>query len=170
MAAQKFLQHDGNGAFKEVVPATSGGAADANKIPALDSNGQFPPGMMSPGIGADVVVVPAAEALSAGDFVNLFDNGGTYSARKADASAVGKRCHGYVISAVANGANATVYRDGNNGSVTGVPIGGVYLSATTPGGVTGTPPSAPGQIVQQLGVATSATNINFEAHETIELA
>jgi hypothetical protein len=125
--------------------------------------------MMPVGIGADTAAITASEALAAGDFVNIWDNTGA-RARKADASTAGKEAHGFVLATVSSGAVATVYFEGTNTQVTGQTPGMVYLSASTAGRATTTPPSAAGNIVQSLGFATSATAINFQAGTTITLA
>lgn len=169
MAANKYLEHDGNGGTREVVPATTGGGGDANKVAALDANGQLTLPMMPTGIGADTVVVASSENLSAGDLVNLWDDGGTIKARKADATSAGKEAHGFTKDAVTSPANATVYRDGNNGAVTGQTPGKHFLS-TTAGQSSTTAPSSTGNVVQPVGFCTLATNINFEAGKTVELA
>lgn len=148
---------------------TSSGSGDSGKLPALDASGKLDSSMMPVGIGADVKILPATEALSAGDFVNVYNASGTPSCRKADATTSGKRCHGFVLSAVSNGANATVYFEGTNNQVSGMTAGDVFLS-TTAGAATATAPSASGNLVQNLGVATSATEINFESQQPIILA
>lgn len=117
---------------------------------------------MPTGIGADVAVVDASENIAAGDFVNIWNDGGAAKVRKADASAAGKEAHGFVLAAVTSGNPATVYFEGTNDQVTGQTAGPVYLSATVPGAATSTPPSTAGQVVQRIGVATSATSINVE--------
>lgn len=151
------------------VPAivTSTGAGDAGKLAELDSTGRLDSSVLPVGIGADTKILPATEALAAGDFVNIYDVSGTASARKADASAAsaGKRAHGYVLAAVTSGQPATVYFEGANGQRTGLTAGLTYvLSNAAPGGVlplSGAPTTA-GHILQVLGVATSATEINVE--------
>ena len=146
------------GVLQEVAAATDGGGANANKIPELDSNGRLTAAMMPAGIGSDVGTVNATENLAAGDFVNIYDNAATPGVRKADASAAGKEAHGFVLSAVTSGNPATVYFEGVNDQVTGMTAGKVFLSAAT------------GNAVQRLGVAVSATEINFEASQPIILA
>jgi hypothetical protein len=89
--------------------------------------------------------------------------------RLADATTAGKQAHGFVLSAVTQAANATVYFEGNDNAITGAVAGNVYLS-TTPGGFTSTPPATTGNVVQKVGVATSATSINVEFAEPVELA
>lgn len=124
--------------------------------------------MMPTGVAADVALVTASEALSAGDLVNIWNSTGA-KVRKADASTAGKEAHGFVIAGVAGAGVATVYFEGSNGMVTGQTPGVVYLS-TTPGLTTSTAPSVAGQVVQRVGFATSATAVNFQAQEPIVLA
>lgn len=147
---------------------TSAGAADAGKIPALGGDGRLDTTFMPPGIGADTKIIAASEALAAGDFVNVWNSTGA-KVRKADATTSGKEAHGFVLAAVSNGANATVFFEGPNTAVSGQTPGPVYLS-TTAGLATATPPSATGNVVQRIGVAVGATEINFEGSQPIVLA
>lgn len=147
---------------------TSAGAGDSGKVVALDASGRIDNSMMPVGIGADTATIQASEALAAGDFVNVHNSGGA-RVRKADATAAGKEAHGFVLSAVSNGANATVYFEGTNTQVSGQTPGTVFLLATA-GTAGATPPSTAGNVVQKLGVAVSATAINFERGEPIVLA
>ena len=139
---------------------TSAGAGDSGKLPALDATGKLDTTFMPTGIGADVALIDASEALAAGDFVNIFDSTGA-KCRKADATTGGKEAHGFVLAAVDSGNPATVYFEGSNGQVSGQTPGGVFLSATA-GLATSTAPSSSGNVVQRIGIATSATNINFQ--------
>lgn len=146
----------------------SAGAGDAGKTVILDSTGRIDNSMMPVGIGADTAVIEASEALAAGDFVNVWNDSGA-KVRKADATTAGKEAHGFVLAAVSSAANATVYFEGTNTQVTGMTPGNVFL-ATTAGLATSTAPSASGNVVQRLGFAVSATEINFEAQQPIVLA
>lgn len=165
--ADKYLKHAA-GAFTEVEGlVTSAGAGSAGKIPALDASGRLDATVMPAGIGADVKTITTSEALGAGDFVNIWNSSGP-KVRKADASTA-KEAHGYVLAAAASGAAAVVYFEGPNPQVSGLTAGNVYLS-TTPGASTNTPPSGSGQIVQRLGVAVAATEVNVELGVPITLA
>lgn len=148
----------------------SAGAADSGKLAALDASGRLDTTVMPPGIGADTASITASEALAAGDLVNIWNNGGTANARKADGSTSGKEAHGFVLSAVANGAAATVYFEGTNTQCTGLTPGNQFLSASTPGKSTATAPSASGNVVQRVGFATSATAMNFQSQPPVVLA
>lgn len=161
--AQGFLARV-NGRLKQIAAiVTSAGAADAGKIAALDAGGKFDASFLPSGIGANQVVVPTSESLSAGDFVNLYDNGGVLTARKADNSNA-RAAWGYVEAAVTSPANATVKRlntvnAGRSGLTAGV---GYWLG--TAGGVISAPLDATdvanvGKICQYLGIANSATEL-----------
>lgn len=164
----KYISNNA-GILTEVIAGTTGGATDANKIPALDSNGRLTSSMLPTGIGADTASIATSESLTAGDFVNVWNNAGSPAVRKASASGIATRCHGYVIASFTHPSTATVYFEASNTAVTGQTTGDVYLSATA-GQATTTAPTTSGQIVQYLGVATSATSINFEADTPIVLA
>lgn len=168
MAAKKFLRFI-NGIFTEVFGVqTSAGAANAGDIVALDDTGRLDNSLMPVGIGADTKTINASEALAAGDWVNVWNSTGA-KVRKADATTAGKEAHGFVLAAVANGAPALVYFEGTNTQVTGQTPGPVFLQ-TTAGTGGATIPSASGNVVQNLGVALSATEVNFERGTTVTLA
>lgn len=168
MAGQKFLRLN-NGVPTETEATQTGGAGNENKIPALDPTGRIPESMLPVGIGADTAEIDASETLSAGDYVNVWNDGGTPKVRKADATAAGKEAHGFVLDAVTSGNPATVYFEGTNTQVSGQTAGPVYLS-TTAGAGSSTPPSGAGNVVQRVGFAYSATNVNFEAGQHYVLA
>lgn len=166
--ADKYLKN-ASGSLAEVEGLTSSsGAGDAGKIPALDSGGKLDLSMMPTGIGADTATIEASENLAAGDLINIYDASGA-KCRKADATIAGKEAHGFVLSTVTSGANATVYFEGSNDQVSGLTPGVQFLS-TTAGAATNTAPSSSGNIVQKVGVATSATNLNVEFGNPITLA
>lgn len=165
---EKFLQHDATGGFREVEAVGTGGTGQENKIAALDSSGRFDSSMMPTGIGAEISIVPASGALAAGDLVNVFNDGGVMRARKADASTAVAPANGFVLAAVADTANATVYWGGLNGQCTGLTPGPHFLS-TTAGISNHVPPSATGNIVQKVGIAISATTLFFNPQDPILL-
>jgi hypothetical protein len=165
----KFLKRDSaDGLIKEEVTATAGGAPSANKVPELDASGRLAATMMPLGIGADTQVVLASEALNAGDFVNLYNNAGTLNARKADASNA-RQCDGFVNAAVANGANATVYLEGQNEALAALTPGSKYFLGVA-GAISTVPASTAGHIHQYIGKALAATELVFEPDEPILLA
>lgn len=147
--------------------ATSAGAGDAGKLAALDGAGRLDATMMPVGIGADTQIIVASETLAAGDFVNIWSSTG-FKARKADNTIAGKEAHGFVLSGVAAAANATVYFEGTNTAVTGQTPGNVFLGVT--GQAAAAAPTSAGNVVQRIGIATSATSINFQSQPPITLA
>lgn len=166
--ADKYIVQN-SGSLKEVeATVASVGAGSAGDIVALDGNGKLDNSVMPTGIGADTALIEASEDLAAGDFVNIYESTGA-KCRKADATVVGKEAHGFVLAVVTSGSNATVYFEGTNNQVTGLTAGVQFLD-TTAGLCTLTAPSASGNIVQKLGIALSATSMNFEAANPIELA
>lgn len=169
MAAKKLLRLIG-GVITEVFGVqTSAGAANAGDIVALDDTGRLDNSMMPVGIGSDTAVIDASEGLAAGDWINVWNDGGAAKVRKADATAAGKEVNGFVLAAVTSGNPATVYFEGTNTQVTGQTPGPVWLQ-TTAGAGGATAPSASGNLVQQVGVALSATSVNFERGTPVVLA
>lgn len=168
MPAKKFLRFV-SGVFTEVFGVqTSAGAANAGDIVALDDTGRLDNSLMPVGIGADTKSITTSEALAAGDWVNVWNSSGA-KARKADATTAGKEVHGFVLAAASSGASALVYFEGTNTQVTGQTPGPVFLQ-TTAGSGGATIPSASGNVVQRIGVALSATEVNFEGGPAVTLA
>ena len=163
--AQKFLKQVSGNLVEQEALTSSAGAADAGKIVATGPDGRLAETVMPAGVGADVQVILASENLSAGDFVNIYDNAGTVNCRKADAS-TNKQADGFVKSAVNSGENATVYFDGANSNVTGLTVGApAFLSGATPGAVISAAPTTAGHISQKLGKALTATSMTVEISE-----
>lgn len=168
MAAKKFLRLV-NGVLTEIFGVqTSAGAGNAGDLVSLDDSGRIDNSMMPVGIGADTATISASETLAAGDWVNVWNDSGA-KVRKADATTAGKEVNGFVLAAVTSGNPATVYFEGTNTQVTGQTPGPVYLQ-TTAGTGGATIPSASGNVVQQIGVAVSATAVNFERNAPVVLA
>lgn len=157
-----------SGKLKQIVASVTG-TADA--IPSGDAAGKLDISWMPTGVGAEVLVCPANENLSAGNFVSLVNNAGAINVRKADASTVGKPAHGFVLANVTSPANATVYFLSNtNTACSGLTVGADYYLATTAGTITSTVPSTAGNVVQWIGTAQSATAITFQSSDIVELA
>ncbi len=169
--ADRFLRYDAGKVKQQEATDTSTGVAEAGDIVALDSSGKLDASLLPTGVGADVKIVEVDEAsgLSAGDYVNIFDNAGE-KVRLADNSN-GRDAHGFVVSSHADGTNATVYFEGANTDLSGLTPGGrVYLD--TAGGVTQTPLDSvadAGKIHQLLGTAISATEVNTDITDCILL-
>lgn len=171
MAGNKYIALV-SGRKQEVASIqSSAGVGDAGKIPALDTAGKLDVTMMPVGVVADSKLLVAFENLTAGDFVNVFDDGGTAKARKADAATAGKEVDGFVLASVSTAANATVFFEGTNTQLSGLTLGArYYLSAATAGLATATPPSTASNVVQYIGRAVSATELSFEPDDGVVLA
>lgn len=163
----KFIKQINGILTEEATVSTSSGAASANKVPELDANGKLDATMMPTGVGAEIASAVASEALTAGNFVNIYNNAGTPTCRRADNSN-NRPANGFVKAAFASSATATVYLEGLNDQVTGQVAGGVFLG--TSGGATATAPTGAGNIVQRIGVAVTATAISFSPSDPIVLA
>ena len=161
----RFLNLEGGKEKLDSAISTSAGVADANKIVQTDSTGRFDSSLMPVGIGADTQEIVSFEDLVAGDFVNIFDDGGTVSVRKADATNA-RDANGFVLSGVTAPALATVYFEGTNTQLSGM-TGGARQYLGTAGGVTETPNTTTGQLHQYLGKASSATELNVEMDDCI---
>jgi len=161
-----------SGALTEEATGATGGAGDANKVPNLDANGKLVLAMMPDGVGADTIVLPAGEALSANEMVNIYNDAGTIKCRLIDAGTNKYAAHGYVTATVDSGNDATVYL---GGSLTGLTInatdvGKRAFASETPGAYTFTPVSGTGKMHQIVGIASSTTVLRFEPEEPITLA
>jgi len=115
----------------------------------------------------DLVKV-ASEDLAAGDLIHIWDDGGTAKARKADASA-GYEAHAWVRDAVTSGNEVFAIFGGYTNLYSGLTAGVQYLSATG-GSFSDVAPTTTGYLQQKIGVAVSATQIQFSFQQAITLA
>jgi hypothetical protein len=150
--------------------ATTGGAGDANKVPALDAAGKLPMAMMPTGVNNEALSIVASEAIAAGAFVNIYSNAGTLNIRNADNSAAGKEAHGFVLAAVSSSATGTVYLPSSiNTGQTGRTVGARQFLGTV-GTAVETAPTASGTVVQIIGQATATTTVVFNPHPPITIS
>ncbi|MBF0402180.1 MAG: hypothetical protein HQL90_15615 [Magnetococcales bacterium] len=150
---------------------SSAGVGSAGRGVALDATGKLALNMMPTGVGPELNSLVAYENLTAGDFVNVFNDAGTPKARKADATDGGKRAHGFVKASPTAGQSVDVYFDGANSSLSGLTPGSRYfLSAATAGGITTTPPATAGNLVQYLGTALASNTIAFRPTDGVVVA
>ena len=161
MAGEKFLK-EVSGQVTEIIATQTGGAGNEDKIPSLNASGQIDITMLPTGVGADTASIVASENLLAGDFVNIWNDGGTPKIRKAIAED-SKLADGFVLDAVTSPASGIVYFEGRNTAKTGLtPAAVYYLSDATAGEITSTAPSASSKHVQRVGKAYSATGVTTE--------
>lgn len=170
MAGNKYISNAAGVLTEVAAKQTSAGAGDAGVIPALDANGKLDSTMMPTGVAADTQSLVTSENLATGDLVNVWNNGGVFTARKADASVAGKEAHGFVLAATTSPAAATVYLGGINTGATGLVAGNLFLSASTAGLTTATAPSGTGKVVQRVGVALTSTSFQFDPLVAVTLA
>lgn len=112
--------------------------------------------------------IVASENLVSGNFVNIWLDGATLKARRADATSISTRAHGFVLNSFTSGTNAYVYFDLFN-VLSGLTPGSIQYLSTSPGAVTETPPTGSGNIVQQLGVATATNEMYVEISQPVIL-
>jgi len=151
---------------RQTASDSSTGATDAGKVVALASNGKIDPTMIdSTALGGGGDAILCTEALAQGDWVNIFLSGGVRKCRKALAQDGTKPAHGFVTAAFTSGSAATVYRSGTNTKIaltgfTTSDIGAaLFLSPTTSGGCTKTPPTTAGQLLQRLGYISDVNTL-----------
>lgn len=172
MAAKSFLRLVAGKIQAIQAVVVSAGAANDGDVIALDATGRIDNSVLPVGVGPDVsqIEVEDASGLSAGDYVNVFDNGGTTKVRLADNSN-GRGAHGFVKASFADAATATVYFEGPNTDLSGL-VAGTRIFLGTAGDVISTP-LAPitdtGKISQLLGVAMSPTEVNTDIDDCIQL-
>jgi hypothetical protein len=100
------------------------------------------------------IFVQATEALSYGQLLNIYDSGGTLSARKADALDLSKPAHAICdqVGGIANGQSGeALFMSGRTLGIGGTTVGAAYYLSTD-GAIQLTPPVATGVINQIVGV------------------
>lgn len=161
----KFINLESGKLKSNAALDVSTGSGDASKIIKTNSSGLVDVSLMPVGIGPDVKVLVASEAIGNGKYVNIYNNAGTETCRLADSSN-SREAHGFVAASVLNAANATVFFEGPNKNLSGLTPGArQYLS--TSGGVTATPVTT--GIHQLLGIAVDATTINTDIDDVVVL-
>lgn len=121
-------------------------------------NGQTRQFLLTAAGGGSTATLVADEAITAPSLVSVKAN---FHIVHANAS-TGLPANGFITTTVGSGAVAIVYGGGVVGGFSGLTGGSAFLSYTTPGGVTSTPPaSGSGDYAQLVGYAISATTIVF---------
>lgn len=101
----------------------------------------------------------AAETLTAGNLVYIYNLAGVPKIYKADADN-NRPANGFILVGAAAGEIVQVYSHGYNPFMTGLVPGPVYLS-TTAGAASNAPSIVAGTLSQRVGFALSSTLINF---------
>jgi len=113
------------------------------------------------------ITATAGENLAEGDLVELYNNGGTLTARKATC-ATWYKAEGFVLDTITSGNTGTIYLSGTVTGLAGLTPGAKQFLSTN-GDVTETATNTSGYIIQEVGVALSATTMIFRPQEAIEL-
>jgi hypothetical protein len=165
--ANKYLTLiSGRDTLKEATVISAGGA-NAGELVALDASGKIDETVLPSSIVPDVKVLETTEALSAGNYVNIYNATGTVKCRLADNSN-DRPAMGYVKTSYSSGATTVkVYFEGANSNLSALTLGARYYLGTA-GAPTATPVTA--GIHQFLGIAISATEINTDIDDEIVIA
>lgn len=154
--AKFFTFNDTTQAFEEVAFVAVGGSANANKAVELNSEGFIDSSMLA---SAEVKVGLASESITAKELVYIKADG---TVAKASAAVSGHKTQGWAANSASVGQPVTVHQEGTIGGLSGLtPEATLFLSATTAGGYTETAPTGSGETLQVIGVALSATELNF---------
>lgn len=157
----KFLTQTDAGVRQLTAGATT---ATPDSLVSTGPTGVIDASLLPPEVGENTESLETTENLSAGAFVNQFDDAGTSKVRLANA-ATGRLANGFVTSSFVTGETATVIPLGqDNTARTGLTPGTNYwLSNASPGnvvdGATLYANVANGHYYQLLGVATSTTTL-----------
>jgi hypothetical protein len=151
-----------------VSAALIGGANSAYEVAALNSAGVFDVTMLPAGLNVDAQSLPATEAIAAGALVNVWSSGGVPSARNADNTSTGKPAVGFASAAIASGSSGTITYAGIITGLTGLTPGAPYFLGTAGALVLAAAlPTAAGTVIQAVGIALSATTLQFNAQPQI---
>jgi hypothetical protein len=115
--------------------------------------------------------IAASEPLSAGDLVNVWNNGGVPMVRRADASTVTDEpciASGFVLKDAAIGDEIIVYTSGYNPLMSNLEPGRAFLSGD-PGKAASSAPTNSGTIVQRVGYVVNANTLDFAPGPSIVL-
>ena len=149
----------------ELRSAISTFTGNANEIISTNGSGVIDNSLLPSNLGSITVAgVTAVGTVTAGEFVQIFDNTGTLSVRTADGP-LGIYANGFVTTTIPDTTTGTVFQFGENNSVAGLTPGVLYHLGAA-GALTTTPDVATaGAVVQLIGTAQSATNIPFEGQD-----
>lgn len=110
-------------------------------------------------INSDIVKA-VSEDIPAGSLIHIYVDTGTIKARLADAGN-SFEAHAFVKETYLTGARPRVHFAGINDKASGLTTGLNFLSAASPGTSAAAAPAGSGDIVQEVGIALSATTLLF---------
>lgn len=169
--ANKMIELDAAGLIhKSFLPyrfiTVGGTTGHAGMAAVLDGTGKWHMSLMPVGVGAEVVIGNASEALAAGNLCNIHAVATALALRKASATAVATNANGFVLASFASGASSTMYGVSNEiTGLSGLTIGAQYYLSSTAGGIATTAPTGDNHIVQRIGRAHSVSAIIFSNSE-----
>ena len=111
----------------------------------------------------------AGEALVAGNIVNVYNNAGTLTARKAAATTVTLQATGYVNTAYSTSDTVTILTGGANSNLSSLTLGATYYLSATPGAVDTVVVSTTNYVIQELGWANTTASLLFTPKKGIVL-
>lgn len=107
-------------------------------------------------------MIKATEDIEAGDFVNIYDNGGSTEMRLAIASDPTLGATAFVLADITAGGNGRAFFAGlNTAAPVLTTITEVYLNDSVGGKAAAIKPTTSGHIIQPLGVAIATVGIFF---------
>lgn len=172
MAGKKYMARVNGQTILIAATQASAGAANGGDLVALGADGKLDPSVYNAGTGVTTTPYPATEAIGAGKFVNIYSASGTMSIRLADNSN-SRPANGFVLTAVANGAQGAVYDlDATNTALSGLTVGATYYLGTAGGVITpalDATTATAGTIDQKLGFAKSATELKTDDFDYVVL-
>lgn len=133
-------------------------------VPAIPPPSPSPTPTPTPPVPVLSVVLTATENLAADALVSFWASG----VRNANATDNTKPAGGFVTAAVASGSPATVYLAGLI-TLSSLTPGAPYYLGISSGTATASAPSSGGNLVQQVGIAASATQLVFNPQPGITL-
>jgi hypothetical protein len=152
----------------ESTVQSSTGAGDAGRVPGLDAGGKLDATFMPTGFGSDTRTITAGETVAGGSVGYL---NGTGQILKADANAVAKAATCFVLATISNASSGTVYfGSGIITGLSGLTPGQPYFLSNIATGAVGLYSDftfTTGDIIQQVGVAISSTELYFEPQTPI---
>jgi len=122
--------------------------------------------LLAQALPAIAVYLPTSQLLTKGSFVNIFLDGSIAKLRLADANYPDRSADGFIVDDVNAGVPTLMLTSGLNTAVVPTAGGEIWLSTTTPGGYSFTPPDPTnpanaGKLMQSIGKAIPGVGLLF---------
>jgi hypothetical protein len=172
MAGNKFLYNNAGQLTEQRGLQVTAGASSAGSIVALNASGLIDSTMLTSVSALPTVSAVASSAITAGMLVNIYGNAGVLNLRPADCTVVGSEANAFATANIASSATGSV--NVGEGVVTGSALSGLTVGSKyflgTAGAISLTAPATAGNVLQQVGVALSATSLDFQINNTVIIA